>query len=81
MSDRYVPIIRKQTIEAIPRGWYRLLRPDATIRPGHFLDKSTAELAKQFDDATLMQLQDEANERVGCTLGVIWQKDLEDVGS
>lgn len=67
-----------QTIETMPRGWY-CIRVNGVIRPGCFLDKSTAEYATQFDDATLKQLQDKANERVGCTLGVIWQKDLEDL--
>lgn len=67
-----------QTIEAMPRGFY-CLRIGGIQRPGQFLDKSTAEYATQFDDATLMQLQDKANERVGCTFGVIWQKDLEDL--
>ncbi len=67
-----------QTIKAMRRGFY-CLRLDGVQRPGHFLDKSTAEYATQFSDDTLTQLQEKANERVGCTFGVIWQKDLEDL--
>ncbi len=67
----------EQTIEAIPRGWY-CLQLAGVRRPGQFLDKSTAELAKQCTDDTLDQLQAEANARVGCSFGVIWQKDLEE---
>ncbi len=58
-------------------GWYGL-QLDQVDRPGRFLDKSTAELAQQFTDAQLQQLQKISNERTGSTLGVIWQKDLED---
>ncbi len=69
-----------QTIETLPRGWY-CLRLDGVRRPGCFLDESTAELAKQFNDAELTELQEKSNARIDSTLGVIWQKDLEGTSS
>ena len=56
---------------------YWLLIVGDQSRPGHFISVDVAEYAMEFDDHTLEDLQDRANDRSVGTLGIITQRDLE----
>lgn len=56
---------------------YWLVRIDGEARPGHFVDMYVAKYAMQFDDDTLKDLQDRANDRSAGTQGIVTQRDLE----
>lgn len=56
---------------------YWLLRMDGEARPGHFVGSNVAQYAMQFDDHTLKDLQDRANDLSTGTQGTITLRDLE----